>query len=144
MKVERFEDLGIWQKARGLCKTVYEVSNRGAFAKDFPLRDQIRKASGSIMDNIAEAFERGGNRELIQFLAIAKGSAGEVRSQLYRAFDQEYFTPTEFDMLIEALLKISGGIANFMTYLKDSDLKGAKFKEPEVPYSSDPFEPLNP
>lgn len=144
MKVERFEDLGIWQKGREVCKMVYEISNRGAFAKDFALRDQMRRASGSIMDNIAEGFERAGNREFIQFLAIAKGSAGEVRSQLYRALDQQYLSAAEFEVVVGKLRQINAGIANFMSYLKESDLKGTKFKEPEIPYGFNDPEPFNP
>lgn len=137
MAVSRFEDLGIWQKARELCKMVYGLSDEGAFARDFPLKDQMRRASGSIMDNIAEGFERGGNREFIQYLAIAKGSAGEVRSQLYRALDQQYVPAEGFEVMKSMLLQISVGIANFITYLKDSNRKGYKFEEPTLPYGTD-------
>ncbi len=80
-----FEEIESWQKARELTRKVYAVSNQGAFTKDFGLRDQIRRASVSIMSNIAEGFERDGNREFLQFLAVAKGSSGEVRAQLYVA-----------------------------------------------------------
>jgi four helix bundle protein len=129
MKVERFEDLEIWQLARELCKDVYQITNIGAFAKDFKLRNQIRGSSGSIMDNIAEGFERGGNKEFIQFLSIAKGSCGETRSQLYRSFDCEYITETEFETLVNKAVFISKKISSLMNYLSKSDLRGSKFKQ---------------
>lgn len=90
MKIDRFEDLEIWKEARELCKFVFELTSIEIFNKDFKFRDQIRSSSGSIMDNIAEGFERGGNKEFIQFLYISKGSCGETRSQAYRAFDFKY------------------------------------------------------
>jgi len=83
-----FEDIEAWQKARQLTKRIYEITKKGALAKDYGLKDQIRRASVSIMSNIAEGFERGGNKEFIQFLSTAKGSSGEVRSQLYVIVDQ--------------------------------------------------------
>jgi four helix bundle protein len=83
--IKKFEDIEAWQKARVLCQEIYRISREGQFAKDFALRNQICASSGSIMDNIAEGFERGGRKEFIQFLGIAKGSSGEVKSQLYRA-----------------------------------------------------------
>ena len=89
MTTERFEDLEIWQEARDLCRRVRELTSRGDFCRDFKFRDQIRDSSGSIMDCIAEGFERGGNKEFIQFVSIAKGSCGETRSQSYRAFDYQ-------------------------------------------------------
>ena len=87
-KIEKFEDIQSWQKARTLTKEIYGVTLTGAFAKDFGLRDQIRRAAVSILSNIAEGFERGGDKEFLQFMAIAKGSAGELRAQLYVALDQ--------------------------------------------------------
>jgi four helix bundle protein len=92
----RFEDREAWRQVRVLCGEIYRVSAKGPFAKDFGLRDQIREASVSIMSNIAEGFERSGTGEFIQFLAIAKGSAGEMRSQLYIAFDQGYLDREDF------------------------------------------------
>ncbi len=92
-----FEEIESWQKARELTREVYTVSNQGAFGKDFGLRDQIRRASVSIMSNIAEGFERDGNREFLQFLAVAKGSSGEVRAQLYIALDQDYINKNTFE-----------------------------------------------
>lgn len=84
-----FEDLEVWKSARELANKVYKVTANGAFSKDYGLRDQIRRAVVSIMSNVAEGYERGGNQELIQFLSIAKGSFGEVRCQLYVAGDQD-------------------------------------------------------
>lgn len=135
-KVERFEDLYIWKEARELCKKIFEISNQGTFSQDYTLVRPIRKASGSIMDNIAEGFEREGNREFIQFLSIAKGSAGEVRSQLYRAFDFGHIDEEIFNSSIQQVSKISGGISKFITYLKDSGWKGNKFSEPDIPYDT--------
>jgi S23 ribosomal protein. len=85
--IQKFEDIDAWQKARALTREVYAVTADGAFAKDFGLRDQIRRAAVSVMSNIAEGFDRGGVREFIQFLFIAKGSAAEVQAQLYVALD---------------------------------------------------------
>ena len=128
-KIERFEDLISWQKARELNRLIYKASNNGSFAKDFGLRDQLRRASVSVMSNIAEGFERGGDKEFIQFLSTAKGSSGEVRAQLYAALDQSYLTPAEFKELSERSVEVSRLISGFMTYLRRSDLRGNKFKE---------------
>ena len=128
-KIERLEDLEIWRLAREMCKDVYVYTKRTPFVNDFKLRDQIRGSSGSVMDNIAEGFERNGNREFIQFLSISKGSAGETRSQLYRALDQEYISKEEFDSLYERLNHLSAKIGTFISYLKNSGMKGAKFKK---------------
>ena len=127
MKIERFEDLEIWKEAREICKFVYGVTSRDLFNKDFKFRDQIRASAGSIMDNIAEGFERGGNKEFAQFLYISKGSCGEARSQAYRAFDCKYLSEPELQQLIKITIAESSKIANLIKYLKDTDLKGAKF-----------------
>lgn len=126
--IEKFEDIEAWQKARELTKAVYSCSGKGPFAKDFGLRDQIRRASVSIMSNIAEGFERGGSAEFAQFLAIAKGSAGEVEAQLYVAFDQGYINQEQFDSIKSAASSTKKLIAGFMNYLKRSNLKGQKYK----------------
>ena len=97
MTINSFEDLEIWQLAREICIFVKQITDKEMFNKDFRFRDQIRGASGSIMDNIAEGFERDGNKEFGQFLSITKGSNGEVRSQSYRAFDYNYITPEQFN-----------------------------------------------
>ena len=127
-KIEKFEDMLSWQKARKLANHVYRISKRGDFAKDFDLRGQMRSASVSIMSNIAEGFERGGDKEFLQFLSTAKGSCGEVRSQLYVALDQSYLTQTEFDSLHSGTIEIGRLISGFMGYLQRSDLRGSKFK----------------
>ena len=127
-KIERFEDLTSWQKARELNRLVYRVSKNPVFAKDFGLRDQIRRASISIMSNIAEGFERGGDKEFIQFLSNAKGSCGEVRAQLYAALDESYVTQQEFKELSGLCVDVSRLIAGMMVYLRRSDMRGNKFK----------------
>src|SRR5579862_7957610 len=97
MKIERFEDIIAWQKARELTKDIYSATKVGAFARDFGLRDQVQRAAVSTMSNIAEGFERGGDNEFIQFLSHSKGSCGEVRSQLYVALDQAYISGQSFE-----------------------------------------------
>ena len=128
MKIERFEDIVGWQKARLLTKAVYDCSKTGEFGRDFSFRDQIRSASVSLMSNIAEGFERGGDKEFVQFLSTAKGSCGEVRSQLYVAVDQGYILTSRFDELYEMSVETSRVISGFMGYLGRSDLRGSKFK----------------
>ena len=128
MKIERFEDLEIWKEARILCKYIFGITVKDPFCKDFKLRDQIRTSSGSIMDNIAEGFEREGNKEFVQFLSVAKGSCGECRSQSYRAFDYQYIEQDVLDDLIIRTVQLSKKISSLITYLKKSDLKGSKFK----------------
>ena len=127
-KIERFEDLTSWQKAREMNRLIYMATRAGAFAKDYGLRDQIRRASVSVMSNIAEGFERGGDKEFIQFLANAKGSCGEVRCQLYAALDEKYLAQTEFKELYDKSVEISRLISGLMRYLHRSELKGSKFK----------------
>ena len=127
-KIERFEDMLSWQKARAVTRDVYLLSKRGDFAKDFELRGQMRSASVSIMSNIAEGFERGGDKEFIQFLSTAKGSCGEVRSQLYVALDQSYISETEFSNLYAGTVEVGRLVSGFMSCLQKSDLRGNKFK----------------
>lgn len=134
-KVNRFEELDVWRKARAFAKHIHETSSQGTFAKDYSLKDQINRSAGSIMDNIAEGFERGGNKEFIQFLFIAKGSAGEARSQLARCFDKVHINEEEFDLLNSKVLEISSQLSGFISYLKSSEMKGDKYvKEANEPY----------
>jgi four helix bundle protein len=125
---QSFEEIEAWQKARGLTREIYAVSNKGAFSKDFGMRDQIRRASVSIMSNIAEGFERGGTREFIQFLSMAKGSSGEVRSQLYVAVGQGYIDKEIFEQLYALASEASRMITGLMRYLRKSNVKGVKYK----------------
>ena len=127
-KIQRFEDILAWQKARELTKEIYAHAKTGPFAKDFGLRDQIQRASVSVMGNIAEGFDRGGDKEFIQFLSISKGSCGEVKSHLYVALDQQYINPTQFDRLYNSADEVGRLLAGFMAYLKRTDLRGRKFK----------------
>ena len=125
--IERFEDIEAWQKARELTREIYRITNQGAFVKDFGLRDQIRRAAVSIMSNIAEGFGRGGNKEFIQFLSTAKGSASEVQAQLYVALDAEYITKDQFQQLYGLAQSSGKMIGGFIRYLQKSDHKGVKF-----------------
>ncbi|MGH7845708.1 MAG: four helix bundle protein [Candidatus Binatia bacterium] len=125
---QRFVDIHAWQKARQLVYEIYKISNRGSFFKDFRLRGQIRDAGISVMSNIAEGFERDGSAEFVQFLAIAKGSTGEVISQLYVALDQGYITEEEFEGLSGLARETGRMIGALMGYLRKSGIKGTKFK----------------
>ena len=125
---KRFEDLEVWQLGRDLTRIVYKVTSGGRLAKDFGLRDQLRKASVSVMSNLAEGFERGGIREFLQFVALAKGSCGEVRSQLYVALDQEYIGQADFDRVFELTVRLSRMLASLLRYLRNSPISGSKYK----------------
>ena len=127
--VKDFEELAIFQKARELSKKIYPVTNKDVFKSDYRFVQQIRAAAGSIMDNLAEGFERGGNKEFLNFLYIAKGSCGEVRSQLIRANDVGYLTEEEYNELYTKCRKLSAGIMNFIKAIKASDITAAKFKQ---------------
>ena len=124
----KFEEIQCWQKARELTAKIYNVSKREPFSRDFGLKDQIRRASVSIMSNIAEGFDRQGTREFIQFLALAKGSAAEVKCQLYVAMDQGYINETEFGELGALAGETGSMTAGLITYLRRSAYKGTKFK----------------
>ena len=126
--IKKFEDITAWQQARILSKNIYSITNAKPFSSDFDLRSQIRRASGSVMDNIAEGFERSGNKEFIHFLLIAKASNGEVRSQLYRAADRKHLTSENFDDLKLKSEIISRKITAFIKYLKESDKKGFRYE----------------
>lgn len=126
--INRFEDLEIWQEARRLAKEIHIISVETELKNDFRFKNQIKASSGSVMDNIAEGFERDGNLEFRQYLSIAKGSAGETRSQLYRVFDFEYISEQKFEILKKDYENLSGKIKNFITYLNKKDFKGNKFQ----------------
>lgn len=130
MKVEKFEDLAIFQRARDLCKEVYGITRANDFKYDSRFVQQIRAASGSIMDNIAEGFERDGNKEFAQFLYIAKGSCGEVRSQVICAYDAGYISQEKYQQMYDDCISISKGIANFIKSLRSSEMTGRKFQDP--------------
>ena len=126
--ITRFEDLEIWKEARRLAKEVHLIAVHTELRSDLRFKNQIKDSSGSVMDNIAEGFERDGNLEFRQFLSIAKGSAGETRSQLYRVFDFEYISEEKFEALKNDYENLSGKIKNFITYLNKKDFKGNKFQ----------------
>ena len=127
-KFKKFEDIESWKKARTLTNEVYRASTSGLFSSDFGLKDQIRRAAVSILSNIAEGFERGGDKEFAQFLAIAKGSCGEVRAQLYVALDQGYFTQEEFERLTRTATEVGQLLSGLMKYLRLSDLRGSRYR----------------
>lgn len=141
--IERFEDVVAWQRGRELTNAVYAVSGRGRFARDYDLRSQIRRACISITSNIAEGFDRGGRAEFIQFLSTAKGSAGEVRSQLYVARDQGYLTQDEFNHLASAADDVGRLIGGFMQYLQQSTCPGVKYRRAATRSSSPRTRPPN-
>ncbi|PXY41749.1 four helix bundle protein [Flavobacterium cheongpyeongense] len=126
--INRFEDLEIWKEARRLSKEIHLIAVQTELRSDLRFKNQIKNSSGSVMDNIAEGFERDGNLEFRQFLSIAKGSAGETRSQLYRVFDFEYISEQKFEILKTDYENLSGKIKNFITYLNKKDFKGNKFQ----------------
>lgn len=132
--LKRFEDLKVWKEARILNQNLFVLLLEKDSSKFGFLVNHIFKTSGSIMDNIAEGFEREGNKEFIQFLSIAKGSAGELRSQLYRAIDLGLINYANHEELIEKLNHISAQLNLFINYLKNSGYKGNKFKEPIACY----------
>ena len=134
--ITKFEELEIWQEARRFAQTVFEAyTNSESFLKEYKLKEQINRSGGSIMDNIAEGFERHGRNECIQFLSIAKGSLGEVKTQLHRTFDRSYISKEVFDALYSKADELGRKIGGFISYLDKSEFKGAKFKR-ETPANS--------
>ena len=123
-----FEDIESWKKARHVADEIFQIFTQDPARKDFTLKDQTNRSIGSVMDNIAEGFDRNGNREFIQFLSIAKGSAGETMSQLYRLLDRKYITQDAFDHLYGETHTIMKMIGGMISYLKRSGFKGSKFK----------------
>jgi four helix bundle protein len=129
--IQNFEDLKVWQKARLLCAEIFSITIVSNFSKDFGLKDQINRSSGSIMDNIAEGFGRKGNLEFINYLTYSNGSACECKSQLYRAFDRNYITEEKRKELADLADEITKMITSLISYLGGSELKGIKFKSRE-------------
>lgn len=131
--IRRFEEIEAWQTARGLTRQVYVLSNQGDFARDFGLRDQVRRAAVSIMSNIAEGFESHSRAQFIRFLGYAKASAGEVRAQLYVALDVGYLDRTQFGGLFDLSEKCSRQLSRFIAYL-ESQPSSRRAREPGVEY----------
>ena len=126
-KISRIEDLMVWQNARAISKSIYTISHKPEFERDYRFVQQIRAAAGSVMDNIAEGFGRGGNKEFLQFLSIARGSCQELLSQLYRAYDVQYISEEEFNKLKGDVNAISAMIYHLVEKIRQSELKGAKY-----------------
>lgn len=127
--IHRFEDLEIWQLSKTLANQIYDVTALGKFSQDYVLRDQVRRAAVSIFSNIAEGFERNGNKEFVQFLYIAKASCGEVRAQMTFAKDRDYISQDEFDLLYKNLVSLNNQISGFIKYLRKSEIKGDEFNK---------------
>lgn len=118
MRFQRFEDMPVWRLARRLTSTIYKISLKGPFRSDFGLRDQMQRSAVSVMSNIAEGYERLSKREFMLYLGYAKGSVGELRSQLYVAYDQGYINEEEFNGIRDLALLISQQLANLLTFLR--------------------------
>ncbi len=126
--IKRFEEIDAWKIARELCLKIGTIIDEGSFKKSYRLIAQIESSSGSIMDNIAEGFERGTRAEFIQFLGYSKGSCGEFRSQLYRAGDRKYLTEKQFDELYSLTVRISAMLQKLIEYLQKTEVKGVRKK----------------
>jgi four helix bundle protein len=126
--IQKFEDLEVWKKARMLSGKVYPLTFKEPIASDFRMKDQMRGSVGSIMDNIAEGFERGSKFEFINSLTISKGETGELKSQLYRCLDNKYISQKLFDELYSLADEVTKMITGFISYLNKSKIKGQKFK----------------
>lgn len=139
-RINSFEDLKCWTKSRALCSSVFVLINKEAFSRDWKLRDQINASSGSVMDNIAEGFERGSTREFVSFLGYAKGSAAEVKSQLYRAHDRGYISDEELSETQALTDECSKMIRGMIKYLNSTEVRGDRFnstsREHEEHYES--------
>jgi four helix bundle protein len=142
--IRRFEDMEIWQLSRMLCNVVFTYVKFDEFSRDYKLVNQVNSSSGSVMDNIAEGFDRGGRKEFVHFLGIAKGSAGDVKSQLYRALDRKYISEKDFQAGYKLADEINRKIHGLISYLNSSETKGQKFKnrveEPNTAYGALEFD----
>jgi four helix bundle protein len=132
-----FEEFECWRDARTLDNNVHKLTIKNGFERDFKLRDQILGATGSVMDNIAEGFDRSGNKEFVRFLTYSKGSAAEVKSQLYRSLDRGYIDKNEFELHYKEADLVGKKIGGLIKYLNKSEYKGPRFKveEPKEIYS---------
>lgn len=128
MKAERFEDLEIWKRARALAKGIYSLVRASGISKDYGLKDQIQRAAVSVSSNIAEGFERNSNKEFVNFLFIAKGSCGEVRSQLYIAYDVGQISDSQLNEYIAICVETSKMISRFIKSLRASSVTGTRYK----------------
>ena len=128
-RIEKFHDLEVWKLARLICQEVEWLFQNTQLGRNYALRDQMEKSSGSIMDNIAEGFGRGGNQEFHNFLSYSKGSTTELNSQLHRALDKKLITEDKFDALLIKCTEEENKIGAFMYYLRNSNIKGQKFKK---------------
>jgi len=126
--IKRFEDIVAWQKARELARMVYVMTREGSLSKDFGMHDQIQRAAVSVGSNIAEGFARSGNKEFLNFLWIAHGSAAEVQSQLYTILDAGYITESEFGEVYDCSRQCSALIYKLITSLKRSSVSGDKYR----------------
>jgi four helix bundle protein len=127
--IQKFEDLICWQKAREYCKTIYSLTEKACYNTDYRFKSQFNSSAGSIMDNIAEGYEREGNKEFLQFLSIAKASLAENKSQTYRSFDRNFIDQEEFEATSKLANELKLILDGFMNYLRNCDIKGIKFKK---------------
>lgn len=125
--VNEFEELEVWKKARALSKDLYKATKKEPFCRDYYLAGQVNKSAASVKSNIAEGFERDGHGELMQFLSIAKGSAGELRSQIHTAYDRDYFEKGDYEMYVNRAKEVSRMLHGFIGYLKQSGKRGKKY-----------------
>jgi four helix bundle protein len=138
MTIRRFEDLDVWKLSRELAMEVFkEYTTSDCFSKDYKLRDQINASAGSVMDNIAEGFERNSRNEFVNFLSFSKGSVGELQSQLYRAFDRQYISNERFQILYEKAALIAKKLGSLIIYLNGTEHSGRKFKN-RIPVNPKP------
>lgn len=125
---EKFEDIEVWQKARVLSNEIFKLSKDNSFSEDRRLRDQMNGSSGSIADNIAEGFGRGGNKEFAQYLWISKGSIAELKSRLYRCKDRDWILIDKFNDLYGKMEVIDKMVQGLLNFLSKSNIKGIKYK----------------
>lgn len=130
MTIEKFEDLIIWQLGRDLAKEIYGLTKSNCWKEDYEFRSQTRNSSGSVPDNISEGFEREGNNEFVNFLSIAKGSCGECRSQIYRAYDRQYLSKEQLDYFVGKTSILCSKIHNTIVKINASGFKRTKFRRP--------------